>query len=110
MGWFKLLLQHPFKLQIYNNRQPKINRIMTNSKMDKIHPALNYVILLLNPRVCRCIFSKKKKKIKKIPIPPQYPPPPDIIDMNMHRCYYSYSTIYQFCTTTRYDEPKHRNH
>ena len=23
-------------------------------------------------------------------------PPPDIIDMNMHRCYYSYSTIYQF--------------
>ena len=37
-----------------------------------------------------------KKKIKKIPIPPRYPPPPDIIDMNMHRCYYSYSTIYQF--------------
>ena len=36
-----------------------------------------------------------KKKSKKF----QFlldPPPPDIIDMNMHRCYYSYSTIYQF--------------
>ena len=37
-----------------------------------------------------------KKKIKKIPKFLLDPPPPDIIDMNMHRCYYSYSTIYQF--------------
>ena len=68
--------------------------------MDKIHPALNYVILLLNPRVCKCIFSKipyEKKKSKKFQfLLDPTTPPPDIIDMNMHRCYYSYSTIYQF--------------